>query len=451
MKHLFTFLFSVIVGFPLIAQDIPVILPLKDQAALREKWMEERIGTVLPDIMRREKIDMWVIIAREYNEDPVIKTMLPPTWLAARRRTILVMYDPGGGKAIECLAVARYDVGKTFKSAWNPDQEPNQWKRLVQIIEERNPSKIALNYSTHFALADGLSHAEYESFMATLPKKQQGKVVSGEKLSIAWLETRTPSEMVVYENICRIAHAIIAEGFSEKVIQPGVTTTEDVVWWYRERIRGLGLETWFHPTVDIQRADPENFDHLRTFSKRPEQQIIQPGDLLHCDFGITYLGLNTDTQQNAYVLKPGETDAPDFLKKALAVGNRLEDILTEQFVSGRTGNEILKGALDQAKKEGIKATIYTHPIGYHGHAAGPTIGLWDQQVGVPIQGDYPLYPNTAYSIELNAAVSIPEWGNKEIRIMLEEEAFFDGRKVKYIDGRQKEFLLIPRQTGVNRQ
>lgn len=451
MKHLFTFLFSVIVGFPLIAQDIPVILPLKDQAALREKWMEERIGTVLPDIMRREKIDMWVIIAREYNEDPVIKTMLPPTWLAARRRTILVMYDPGGGKAIECLAVARYDVGKTFKSAWNPDQEPNQWKRLVQIIEERNPSKIALNYSTHFALADGLSHAEYESFMATLPKKQQGKVVSGEKLSIAWLETRTPSEMVVYENICRIAHAIIAEGFSEKVIQPGVTTTEDVVWWYRERIRGLGLETWFHPTVDIQRADPENFDHLRTFSKRPEQQIIQAGDLLHCDFGITYLGLNTDTQQNAYVLKPGETDAPDFLKKALAVGNRLEDILTEQFVSGRTGNEILKGALDQAKKEGIKATIYTHPIGYHGHAAGPTIGLWDQQGGVPIQGDYPLYPNTAYSIELNAAVSIPEWGNKEIRIMLEEEAFFDGRKVNYIDGRQKEFLLIPRQTGVNRQ
>lgn len=451
MKHLFTFLLLAILGFPLMGQDIPVILPLKDQATLREKWMEERVGTVLPDIMRREKIDMWVIIAREYNEDPVIKTMLPPTWLAARRRTILVMFDPGGGKAIECLAVARYDVGKTFKSAWNPDQEPNQWKRLVQIIEERNPSKIALNYSTHFALADGLSHTEYESFIATLPKKQQGKVVSGEKLSIAWLETRTPSEMVVYENICRIAHAIIAEGFSEKVIQPGVTTTEDVVWWYRERIRGLGLETWFHPTVDIQRADPENFDHLRTFSKRPEQQIIQPGDLLHCDFGITYLGLNTDTQQNAYVLKPGETDAPDYLKKALAVGNRLEDILTEQFVSGRTGNEILKGALDQAKKEGIKATIYTHPIGYHGHAAGPTIGLWDQQGGVPIQGDYPLYPNTAYSIELNAAVSIPEWGNKEIRIMLEEEAFFDGKKVKYIDGRQKEFLLIPRQTGVNRQ
>jgi Xaa-Pro aminopeptidase len=181
------------------------------------------------------------------------------------------------------------------------------------------------------------------------------------------------------------------------------------------------------------------------FSSRPEDTVIQPGDLLHVDFGITYLRLNTDTQQHAYVLKPGEREAPDGLDEALATGNRLQDILTNQFEAGRSGNEILAAALEQAEAEGINATIYTHPIGFHGHGAGPTIGLWDQQGGVPGKGDYPLYANTAYSIELNAAVSIPEWDSQEILVKLEEDAFFDGTSVQYIDGRQTTLHLIPRQ------
>ncbi|MEP4497191.1 MAG: M24 family metallopeptidase, partial [Ekhidna sp.] len=274
-------------------------------------------------------------------------------------------------------------------------------------------------------------------------KKYQSRVVSAENVAIGWLETRTESEMRVYQNIVRIAHQIIAEGFSEKVIQPGITTTNDVVWWYRDRIRQLGFTAWFHPSVSIQRKDPESFDHLRSFSERPEQQIIYPGDLLHVDFGITYLRLNTDTQQHAYVLKSGETSVPNFLKDAFKKGSRVQNILTSNFKTGRSGNEILKATLDQCKSEEIKGVIYTHPIGYHGHAAGPTIGLWDQQGGVPGKGDYPLYPKTAHSIELNAGVYLEEWG-KEIRIMLEEDAYFDGQGVRYIDGRQTEIMTIPR-------
>jgi Xaa-Pro aminopeptidase len=178
-------------------------------------------------------------------------------------------------------------------------------------------------------------------------------------------------------------------------------------------------------------------------SARHDDEVIMPGDLLHVDFGISYLRLNTDTQQHAYVLKPGETEAPAELREALARGNRLQDILTDQFVAGRTGNEILASALAVAKDEGITASIYTHPIGYHGHAAGPTIGLWDQQGGVPGRGDYPLFPNTAHSIELYAETDVESW-DKAVRISLEEDAFFDGEKTYYIDGRQKEFLLIPR-------
>ena len=413
---------------------------------MAEELLQERIRTLLPSLMERSGIDLWLVISREYNEDPVLRTLLPPTWLSARRTTMLVVYHPEGADTVECLAVARYDVGSIFKKAWNPEEEPDQWQRLADIIAERDPQTIGINTSDYFAQADGLVHTHHEQLMNALPPELSERVVSAEKLAIGWLETRTPREIVLYEHIVRLAHHIIAEGFSEQVIHPGVTTTEEVVWWYRNQINELGLDTWFHPTVDVQRADPESFDHLRAFSERPERQVIMPGDLLHCDFGITYLGLNTDTQENAYVLKPGESEAPAYLRKAHQTGLRLMDILTEQFEVGRTGNELLQAARQQAQAEGINPTIYTHPIGYYGHGSGPTIGMWDQQDGVPVNGDYPLYANTAYSIELNAAVELPEW-NKEIRMMMEEDAFFDGETVRYLDGRQQELFLIPRQSA----
>jgi len=429
--------------FPVIAQNpyFPKTLGMQQRAEVVDAWLAERVETVLPEVMRRAGVDMWIVMAREYNEDPVIKTLLPATWQSARRTTMLVAYDPGEGKPLETFGISRYNTGDAFKTIWNKEEQPDQWKALADIIAEKDPAKIGINKSETFALADGLSSTMYDQLMDVLPGNYRSRVVSAENVAIGWLETRTPSEMTVYPNIVRMAHQIIAEGFSEKVIQPGVTTTDDVVWWYRDRIRELGFTAWFHPSVEIQRADNVKFDHLQAFSEN--EQVIMPGDLLHVDFGITYLRLNTDTQQHAYVLKPGETSAPAYLKAAFKAGNRVQDILTSNFKAGLSGNDILKAALTQCKAEGLKASIYTHPLGFHGHAAGPTIGLWDQQDGVPGAGDYPLYANTAYSIELNAAVTIKEW-NKEIRIMLEEDAFFDGESVRYIDGRQTELMTIPR-------
>ena len=437
----FVLLFLTLVGTSITAQTNPygAILSMKERAQVINELLEDKVSNYLPAIMRREGIDMWIVVSREYNEDPVIKTLLPAEWLAARRRTILIFYD--NGESLETLAVSRYDVGSLFKSAWDKDKQPDQWARLRELVAERNPKKIGINQSRHFGLADGIVATDKEELLESLGPKYAKKVVSAEKLAIAWLETRTAKEMEIYPHIVRISHNIIAEAFSEKVITPGVTTTEDVVWWMRDKVRELGLQTWFHPTVDIQRADPERFDHLRTFSKRPDLQVIQPGDLLHCDFGITYLRLNTDQQQHAYVLRSAETDAPQFLKEALATGNRLQDIFTGNFREGRTGNEVLAMSRAEAIAEGIVPSIYTHPIGYHGHAAGTTLGMWDSQEGVPIGGDYPLHANTAYSIELNASVELPQWG-KSVRIMLEEEAFFDGQNVHYIDGRQKNLILV---------
>jgi len=441
MKYLFSLIFSCSLLFSF-AQS-PLILTQRDQAQVIDDLLDDRLRTVLPGLMRREGFDMWVIISREYNEDPVIKTFLPATWHAARRTTMLVAFDRGADKEMEYLAVARYDVGKMFKRAWNPDANPDQWAQLGKIISERNPKKIGVNKAPSWGHADGLTSNDYDNLIKVLPKNLQSKVVSAEKLAVSWLETRTEKEMVIYQQICRIAHNIIQEGFSDKVIQPGVTTTEDVEWWYRERIKELKLDTWFHPTVSAQRNEADEL-----MAKRPQPLVIQPGDFLHVDFGITYLRLNTDTQQHAYVLKAGETEVPVYLKEAFKKGNRLQDLLTGNYKEGRTGNEILKATREQAIAEGITPSIYTHPIGFHGHAAGTTVGMWDFQGGVPFTGDYPMHFKTAYSIELNCTVNIPEW-KKDIRVQLEEDGYFDETGFRYIDGRQRQIITIPKMDGIN--
>ncbi|WP_026776782.1 M24 family metallopeptidase [Polaribacter sp. Hel_I_88] len=411
------------------------ILKEQDRASLKDELLEDRFTNLLPELMDKANIDMWLLISREYNEDPILKTMLPATWLNARRRTIIVFYRNKEKNTLERLAVARYDIGKSIKSAWDKEKEPNQWKALADIIKERNPQKIGLNISKHFALADGLVKTDYDEFVENLQEEFSDKLVSAEKLGIAWIETRTEKELALFRDLVKITHDIIDETFSEKTIIPGETTTEDLVWYLRQKVTDLGLETWFHPTIDVQRNNEALKSHIESFSKAKDEKVIQKGDLLHCDFGITYIGLNTDCQQHAYVLKDDETEIPQFLKEAFKKGNRVQDILTNNMKASVTGNEILAKSLSQAKSEGLKPSIYTHPLGKYGHSAGTTIGMWDSQDGVPYTGDYPLQKNTAYAIELNTTVFIKEW-NKDIRIMLEEAGFFGDNTFEYVNERQ---------------
>lgn len=411
------------------------ILSEKERALLKDEILEDRFQNLLPGLMEDANIDMWLLISREYNEDPVLKTMLPATWLNARRRTIIVFYRNKKENIIERLAVARYNIGRSIQSSWDKEKEPNQWKALVDIIASRNPDKIGINFSKHFALADGLVKTDFDELVANLPDAYQDRLVSAEKLAIGWIETRSEMEMKLYKKLVKTTHEIIEEAFSEKVIQPGITTTEDLVWFMRQKVTDLGLETWFHPTIDIQRNKEVLKSHIASFSKGKEEKIIQKGDLLHCDFGITYIGLNTDCQQHAYVLNEGEDEVPVFLKEAFKKGNRVQDILTSNMSLGVTGNEILKASLIQGRKEGLRPSIYTHPLGKYGHSAGTTIGMWDSQNGVPFNGDYALHKNTVYAIELNTTVAIKEW-NKDIRIMLEEAGFFGDGIFEYVNERQ---------------
>ena len=414
------------------------VLDLKDRAILIEKIQKDRLDNLLPKLMSKNEIDMWIIITREYNEDPIIKTLLPPTWLNARRRTILVFSYNELTNKTESVAISRYNFGNNIKSIWDKEETPNQLMALKEYINTKNPKTIGLNYSENFPLVDGISKSDYELFYNSMSAEIKKNIVSAENLGIQWIETRTELEKKIYKDLVRITQNIINEAFSNKVIKPGLTTTDDVVWWMREKVLELKLKTWFHPTVDVQRNKKSD---LYAFDGKSKYDIIQPGDLVHCDFGISYLTLNTDCQQIAYVLKPNEKQAPLFLKNALKDANKLQDILTGEFMLNKTGNEILSNSLRIAKENGLDPQIYTHPLGTFGHSAGTTIGMWDSQNGVPIKGDVLMKYNTVYAIELNNKSFIKEW-NKEVRIMLEEAGLFDQNGFKYINGRQKELLLI---------
>jgi hypothetical protein len=305
---------------------------------------------------------------------------------------------------------------------------------FADIVRERDPATIAVNISQEHNFSDGLSAGEWQQMSDVLGPDLLGRVVHTELLPIDYLSIRVPGMLPVFRDMVSLAHEIIATAFSNGVITPGVTTTEDVVWWMRQQLNDKGLGTWFQTSVDIQRhgGNPQG----------PEP-VIERGDVLHCDLGITVLGLNTDTQHMGYVLRQGETDAPEGLKRALQTANRLQDIVIQVMHPGQTGNEALSAALTAMQNEEIDGTVYSHPVGDHGHGAGPLIGLWDRQDGVPGRGDVPIRANTWYAIELQAASRVSEWDDQLVRMMLEEDAEVaaDGT-VRWILRRQSQFHLV---------
>jgi hypothetical protein len=414
------------------------ILSLRERAEIQNAWLKERLETVLPEIMGREGFDMWIVTSRESNEDPVYFSLVPEPALYAKRRTILLFYLKDG--ELERLNVYKTGFPGFYEAAWDPEKE-EQHECLGRVVRERDPETIGINFSQMTQYGDGLTHGDYIYLEKALGEEYMARTKSAWRLAWGWLEKRIPPEIEVYESLVEITHAIIADAFSSRVITPGITTVDDVAWWMRQKIRDLGLLAWFQPGIDLQ-AEDVDMGPMGRSKDEGKRRVIKHGDLLHCDVGFRYLGLRTDVQQNAYVLRPGEFDAPEGLKEALAAGNRLQDIHAEAMVAGRTGNEILKSALEKAKGEGINPSIYSHPIGFHGHASGPTIGLWDHQEGVPGRGDYELFDDTCHSIELNVKHDVPEWGGKEVRMSLEQDAMFTGGNLRFLAGRQKKFHLV---------
>ena len=425
---------------PARVHDLP---DLRRQAVEQQAWLEKRVTEVLPALMREYGVEMWILSMREYGEDPVFWSITSPTTFAARRRSIYVFHDRGPEHGVDRLALGGGDQGgiytayRSSRPARGQTAElwgDEQWRLLRELVEERDPANIVLNIDPDHAFSDGLHSGEREALEGALGPVYLERVRRESRLAQNYIALRIPEMMPRYRQIMETAHATISQAFSNAVITPGVTTTDDVVWWLRDRVQELGMTVWFQPSVSVQREGE---------IPAGVPVVIQPGDLVWTDFGVNAMGLKTDTQHNGYVLKPGEGDVPDGLKACLATSNRLQDILLGEMEPGLTGNQILARALSRMRSEGIDGTIYTHPIGDHGHGAGPLIGRWDGQEGVPIRGDVVLLPSTWHSIELQATTPIPEWGGKTASCRQEEEAYLDEEGARHwVFRRQADFHLI---------
>ena len=414
------------------------VLSTRERVEVENRMVGERLETLLPRLMAETGFDMWLVINREYAEDPVYFTLVPQPSFAARRTTMLVFHRQPDG-TVARLSVNRYPLGDPYSSAWAGGDLDAQWQALADLIVSRDPRRIGINVSRDWPVADGLTSALHARLREILPASHAARLEPAEALVIRWLETRSPSELAVYPHIVGIARGVIAEAFSSRVITPGVTTTQDVAWYIRTRFEALGLRIWFFPDVNRQRQGvPCEADAPFCGGSG----VIEPGDVLHTDVGICYLKLCTDTQEMGYVARTGESEVPAGLLAAMQTGNRWQDLLTGSFATGRTGNEVFALTRDAAAKARLTASVYTHALGMFGHAPGPTIGMWDNQGPVAVQGDWPLHPSTVYAIEGNIKQALPEWGGQLVQMKLEQSAVFDGQRVTYLAGRQTRWHLV---------
>ena len=423
---------------------------LREQADLQQQWLALRLERVLPRLMREQGVDMWIVPVREYNEDPVFHSIVSPTTFAARRRTIYVFFDRGPARGIQRIAIGGTSQGGLYTNVRDPAATvgtagttrraaepfgPDQWKLLTPIVAELDPKAIAVDISHTHAFSDGLTAGEWEQLQEALGEKYRARVQRRELLALHYIEERIPEMLPTYRRMQELVHQLIATAFSNQVITPGRTTTQEVVWWLRQRVNDLGLGSWFQPSVSVQRRAVEMGD-----SANP---VILRGDVLHTDFGLVALGLKTDTQHMGYVLRDGESEPPAGLRAALGRAQRLQDLLLAEMEPGRTGNDVLRRTLTRMRSEGIDGTVYTHPIGDHGHGAGPLIGLWDRQEGVVGRGEVQLRPNTWFSIELQATTPVPEWNGQPVRMAMEEEAALDASGVRsWVLRRQETFHIV---------
>ncbi|MBC8646799.1 MAG: aminopeptidase P family protein [Thermoanaerobaculia bacterium] len=429
---------------PAPAQTPERLASLRQQDAGQQGWLKARLERILPVLMRRHGIGMWIVVCREYNEDPVFHSLVSPSVFAARRRTILVFNDLGPEKGIERLALGGGSNGGLYTVYRDPDAATRelwgqgQWKTLRKLVDDRKPATIGVNISHTHAFSDGLSAGEREQLEAALGP-WTSRLVRAENLPLEYVSIRIPEMLPAYHRLMQVAHGLIARAFSNEVVTPGKTTNRDVEWWLRQSVRDLGLGEWFPPTVSVQRRGKD----ARSILADRDEVVIGRGDHLHVDFGIQAMGLATDTQHVGYVLREGEQDAPEGLRKALANSNRLQDLLMARMKPGKTGNQVLEETLSAMKAEGLDGTVYTHPIGDHGHGAGPLVGLWDRQEGVPGRGDVLLLPSTWFSIELEATTPVAEWGGQRVRSAQEEDAVLDGDgKISWVLERQTRYHLV---------
>ncbi len=415
---------------------LPKLLSLREQLEVRQSWLTKRFETVLLPMMRKHGVSMWIVTNEEFHSDPVTESIAPPVPIVGRR-DFFVFND--NGRELERFAIVRYEeeqLKKSYKLLSPPRDKIGE--TLRKLVDERDPKTIALNMGYGRGQTDGITHDAYKFLAETLGADYEKRFVSAGKLVTDYLDTRIPEESAHYRTAVLVTDILTQRAFSSEVIKPGTTTVGDVRWWFLQQLNNLGLTTWFQPDLRVQRAAKSNSTSQQFLSVADESLVLQPGDLIHIDCGLIYMGLSTDWQKHAYLLKPGERDAPAGLKAALRNTNLLQDAIFKAARPGMTGAEVYDAAMAEMKRRNIEAMIYSHPIGTQGHGLGPSI---DFRRGLGVSEErFRLGSYT--SIELNTSTVVPEWNDQKVTIMAEDDAFMTAEGFEFFRPRQTALYLI---------
>ena len=415
---------------------MPKLLTQREQTDVREQWLTKRFETLLLPMMRQHGVGMWMVVNEEFKSDPVTEHIAPPIPIVGRR-DVFIFTDRGD--KLERIAVVRYDeerLRKHFQIVMPPRDKFGE--AIKKIVDERGPKTIALNFGGTRGQQSGLSYDAYKFIAEALGPENEKKFIPAADFLTEFFDTRLPEELEQYRQAVLATDVITRRAFSNEVITPGKTTVGDVRWWMMQQVNNLGLGIWFQPDLRVQRQAVETGTTSQFLSTADENVVLQRGDLLHVDFGLIYMGLSTDWQKHAYILRPGEKDAPAGLKAALKNTNRLQDIMFSVARVGMTGADVYAKTMAEAKRVGLDAMIYSHPIGTHGHGLGPSIDFRGTVGG----GGNRILPGSYMSIELNTSTRVPEWNNQKVTIMAEDDAVMTDKGYEFIRPRQTEFYLI---------
>ena len=416
------------------SEQPPKLLSLREQTATREQWLKTRLDTMLLPMMRRHGVSMWILTTEEFHPDTLAEYIAPPIPYVGRR-DFFIFTDRGTDK-LERIALVRYveEHLKYFFEVLNSPAAPT----LKKIVEDRQPKTLALNMGGTRGATNGLTYEAHKFLTETLGGDYAKRFVSAAPLIIEYQDTRLPEELEHYRVAVATTDLLTRRALSNEVITPGKTTIGDVRWWMLQQVNNLGLGVWFQPDLRIQRENKDSGKTNQFLSVADEAMVIERGDVVHVDFGLNYMGFSTDWQKHAYILKPGEKDAPEGLKRALANTNRLQDVLFKHARAGISGTDVYSATMAECKNEGIDAMIYSHSVGTQGHALGASIDFRRGSIGPP-----ELLRSGSYtSIELNTSTPVSEWGGQKVTIMMEDDAYMTPEGFKWFRPRQTAFYLI---------
>jgi len=402
---------------------------------------QDKMGRRLLPAMRQNDIDMWIILSREFNVDPLLDLFGGhgiDGWYG--HRNAYIFRDPGGDRPLESVIIGTHqsDHMLQFYDRIVSYGEEGLAPHLREYVHDADPKTIAINRSRTVAMADGITAELLDYLAASIGEKYAGRLVSSESLVFDYVGTRTPAELAIETDASRRTWYILRRAFSSEVIVPGRTRLMDVWGWIVDEWQRQDLEFNFPPGLTIYREGTE--DGIPA----SDDPVIEPGDLLHVDFGVRLMGLVTDQQHLAYVLEPGETAPPAGLQAAFRQSVRAAELYVDALRPGRAGTEVKEAAERRAADEGIDALVYGHTQGNWVHDVGArTVPAWPERYG--IFAVKPVKPREFWSIEFRTRSAIPEWDGQLVPMPREEDAWIDDDgRVTYLTGPQSELWLVGR-------